>query len=182
MINKLESKLWYQELKGKVDDNILAYQDKRGYFWDKVNPEHLRYFKSNCCNHPFTNHLALGLMVMSNENLDPMTIYGVNIAVSIGLKNLFQELKLASVNDFDVDIHLSNYLRGEILPAHSDHKRSEFFRFYKSEVKHVQKWYETKLKKEQQEVFAPFLFPQTYLEPRDFKVTKSAIENAKNKR
>ncbi|WP_228416498.1 hypothetical protein [Bacillus thuringiensis] len=76
MINKLESKLWYQELKGKVDDNILAYQDKRGYFWDKVNPEHLRYFKSNCCNHPFTNHLALGLMVMSNENLDPMTIYG----------------------------------------------------------------------------------------------------------
>ncbi|KNH42119.1 MULTISPECIES: tyrosine-type recombinase/integrase [Bacillus] len=182
MINKLETKLWYQELKGKVDDNILAYQDKRGYFWDKVNPEHLRYFKSNCCNHPFTNHLALGLMVMSNENLDPMTIYGVNIAVSIGLKNLFQELKIASVNDFDVDIHLSNYLRGEILPSHSDHKRSEFFRFYKSEVKHVQKWYGTKLKKEQQEVFAPFLFPQTYLEPRDFKVTKAAIENAKNKR
>ncbi len=38
----IENKLWYQELKDKVDNNILAYQDKRDYFWDKVNPEHLR--------------------------------------------------------------------------------------------------------------------------------------------
>ena len=44
--DELESKLWYQELKDKVDNNILAYQDKRDYFWDKVNPEHLRYFKT----------------------------------------------------------------------------------------------------------------------------------------
>ena len=46
MTDELESKLWYQELKDKVDNNILAYQDKRDYFWDKVNPEHLRYFKT----------------------------------------------------------------------------------------------------------------------------------------
>ena len=52
MTDELESKLWYQELKDKVDNNILAYQDKRDYFWDKVNPEHLRYFKNNCCGYP----------------------------------------------------------------------------------------------------------------------------------
>ena len=46
MTDELESKLWYQELKDKVDNNILAYQDKRDYFWDKVNPEHLRYLKT----------------------------------------------------------------------------------------------------------------------------------------
>ena len=40
MIDELESKLWYQELKDKVDDSILVYQDKRGYLWDKVNPEY----------------------------------------------------------------------------------------------------------------------------------------------
>ena len=45
VIDDLESKLWYQGLKGEVDDSILAYQDKRGYMWDKVNPEHLRYSK-----------------------------------------------------------------------------------------------------------------------------------------
>ena len=51
MIDELESKLWYQELQDKVDNNILVYQDKRGYFWDNVHPGHLRYFKNNCCGY-----------------------------------------------------------------------------------------------------------------------------------
>ena len=182
VIDELENKLWYQVLKGEVDDNILAYQDKRGYLWDKVNSEHLRYFKNNCCGYPFTNHLALGLMVLSNQNLDPKTIYRIISAINASLKELFQELKLASVNDFDVDTHLSDYLRGEILPSHSDYKRSSFFKHYKSMVKKVHKWYETKLTEEQKEVFAPFLLPRTYLDSRDFNVEKSAKEAAKSKR
>ena len=39
MIDEVESKPWYQVLKGKVDDNILAYKDKQGYLWEKVNPK-----------------------------------------------------------------------------------------------------------------------------------------------
>ncbi|PGB34974.1 site-specific integrase [Bacillus toyonensis] len=182
MIDELESKLWYQGLKGKVDDNILSYQDKRGYFWEKVNSEHLCYFKNNCCGYPFTNHLALGLMVESNRNLNPKTIYADLKVLSIGLRKIFLELKLASVNDFDVDIHLSNYLRREILPSHSDNKRSSFFSRYKSVVNKVQKWHSTKLIREQQEAFAPFLLPRTYLDSRDFNVTKSATKAAQSKR
>ncbi|PHC38343.1 integrase [Bacillus pseudomycoides] len=182
MNDELENKLWYQELKDKVDKNILAHQDKRDYFWDKVNPEHLRYFKNKCCGYPFTNHLALGLMVISNQNLDPKTIRADLGGISIGLKQIFQELKLASVNDFDIDIHLSDYLRREILPSHSDNKRSQFFKKYKNVVKKVQKWHSTKLTREQQEVFAPFLLPRTYLDGRDFNVGKSAKEAAKSKR
>lgn len=182
MTDELESKLWYQELKNKVDNNILAYQDKRDYFWDKVNPEHLRYFKNNCCGYPFTNQLALGLMVISNQNLDPKTIYAQLVRMNSGLKQFFQELKLASINDFDVDIHLSDYLRGEILSSHSDNKRSTFYTCYKNFVKKVHKWHLNKLKKEQQEFFARFLLPQTYLDVRDFKVNKSVKEAAKSKR
>lgn len=182
MTDELESKLWYQELKDKVDNNILAYQDKRDYFWDKVNPEHLRYFKNNCCGYPFTNHLALGLMVISNQNLDPKTIDSHLGTIYIGLKQIFQELKLANVNDFDVDIHLSDYLRREILPSHSDSKRSQFFTRYKNVAKKVQKWHSTKLIRKQQEVLAPFLFPRTYLDGRDFNVRKSAKEAAQSKR
>ena len=74
VMDELENKPWYQVLKGDVEDNILAYQDKRDYLWDKVDSEHLRYFKNNCCGYPFTNHLALGLIVLSNQNLDPKTI------------------------------------------------------------------------------------------------------------
>ena len=135
VIDELENKLWYQVLKGEVDDNILAFHDKRCCSWDKVNSEHLRYFKNNCCGYPFTNHLALGLMVISNQNLDPMSINTTLRNVSVVLKELFQELKLASVDDFDVDTHLSDYLRMEILPSHSDYKRSFFFKSYKSFVK-----------------------------------------------
>ena len=182
IIDELESKLWYQELEGKVEYNILVYQDKRGYFWDKVNPMHLRYFKNNCCGYPFTNHLALGLMVVSNTNLGTKSVHNILVIVNIGLRELFQELKLVSINDFDVDTHLSDYLRGEILPSHSDDKRSRFFNLYKSVVKKVHKWYETKLTKEQQEVFAPFLLPKTSLDSRDFNVGKSAKEAAKSKR
>ncbi|PGF22576.1 integrase [Bacillus thuringiensis] len=182
MIDELKSKLWYQDLKGKVDDKILTYQDKRGYFWDKVNPVHLRYFKNNCCGYPFTNHLALGLMVISNKNLNLKSIYANLAKISVCLKQLFQEIKLASLNDFDVDIHLSDYLRREILPSHSDNKRSDFFTKYKNVVKSVQKWYSTKLTREQQEVFTPFLLPQTHLESRDFKVNKTAKDASKRKR
>lgn len=182
MIDELKSKLWYQDLKGKVDDNILAYQDKRGYLWDEVNPEHLRYFENNSCGYPFTNHLALGLMVSSNQNLNPKTVYNELRFVNVGLKELFRELELASVNDFDVDIHLSDYLRGEILPSHSDSKKSLFYNVYKGVFKKVHKWYSTKLTKERQEVFAPFLLPRTYLDSRDFNVIKSATKAAKSKR
>lgn len=182
VIDELESKLWYQELKGKVDDNILVYQDKRGYLWDKVNAQHLRYFKNNCCGYPFTSHLALVLMVISNQNLDPKTIHSNLVILSTGIRELFQKLKIASVNDFDVDIHLSDYLRGELLPSHSDNKRSRFFMLYKTATKKVQKWHSTKLTKEQQEVFAPFLLPRTHLEGGEFKAGKAAKEDAKNKR
>ncbi|OES45121.1 site-specific integrase [Domibacillus iocasae] len=177
-----ELELWYQQLKSKVDDNILLYQDKRGYLWDKVHPAHLRYFKNNCCGYPFTNHLALVLMLTSNQNLDPKTI-SINLQVlNIVLRSLFQELKVASVHDFDVDIHLSDYLRGEILPSHSDHKKSAFFGHYKTTVKKMQSWHSTKLTKEQQEVFAPFLLPQTHLDSKDFKVAKAAKKSAQSKR
>ena len=182
VIDKLESKRWYQELKNKINDDILLYQDKRGYLWDKVNPEHLRYFKNNCCGYSFTNHLSLGLIVLSNQNLDPKTVLQILSDVYRGLRELFQELKLASVRDFDVDIHLSNYLRKEILPSHSDNKRDRFFRLYKILSKKVHKWHWTKLTTEQQEIFVPFLLPQTYLEVRDFNVGKLANEAAKRKR
>ncbi|MGE7633638.1 site-specific integrase [Bacillus paramycoides] len=182
MIDELESKLWYQELKGKVDDNILAYQDKGGYFWDKVNSEHLRYFKNNSCGYPFTNHLALGLMISSNQNLNPKTVYIELQSISASLKTIFQSLKLASVNDFDVDIHLSNYLRGEILTSDSDYKRSKFFILYKSVIKKVHKWHGNKLTEEQKEAFVPFLLPKTYLDSKDFKVNQTVREAAKRKR
>ncbi|GAB6432030.1 hypothetical protein bcgnr5383_02250 [Bacillus cereus] len=182
MIDELESKLWYQELQDKVDNNILVYQDKRGYFWDNVHSVHLRYFKNNCCGYLFTNHLALGLMVHSNANLNPQTIYNGIHVVSNTLKEFFNELKLTSVNGFDIDIHLSDYLRREILPSHSDHKRSTFYTWYKIFVKKVHKWHLTKLKKEQQEFFATFLLPQTCLDIREFKVNKSVKEATKSKR
>ena len=155
MTDELESKLWYQELKDKVDNNILAYQDKRDYFWDKVNPEHLRYFKNNCCGYPFTNHLALGLMVISNQNLDPKTIDSHLGTIYIGLKQIFQELKLANVNDFDVDIHLSDYLR-EILPPIRIAREVNSLLGIKM-LQKVQKWHSTKLIRKQQEVLALFI-------------------------
>ena len=182
VMDELENKPWYQVLNDEVEHNILVYEDKRGYLWEKVNSEHLRYFKNNCCGYPFTNHLALGLMILSNQNLEPKSISDIFQRLNVGLKELFQALKLASVNDFDANAHLSDYLREEILPSHSNNKRSKFFSDYKSMVKKVHKWYETKLTEEQREVFASFLFPRTYLDSRDFNVGKLAKEAAKSKR
>ncbi|WP_318283086.1 site-specific integrase [Priestia megaterium] len=182
VMDELESKQWYRELKGKVDDEILLYQDKRGYLWDKVHSEHLRYFTNNCCGYPFTNHLALVLIVMSNRNLIARTIYNRFQIVYLGLKAIFQELKLASIHDFDADIYMSDYLRGETLPSHSAGQRSRFFQLYKAWVRKVHMWSSTKLTTEQQEMFAPFLLPQTTLDSRDFNVTKLVAEATKSKR
>ena len=142
VMDELENKPWYQVLKDEVEDNILVYQDKRGYLWEKVNSEHLRYFKNNCCGYPFTNHLALGLMILSNQNLEPKSIYRYFPKLKCWSQGTISRLKLASVNDFDANTHLSDYLREEILPSHSDNKRSKFFSDYKSMVKKVHKWYQ----------------------------------------
>ncbi|MFF2878509.1 site-specific integrase [Gottfriedia sp. NPDC057991] len=182
MIDELGHKEWYQELKGDVDEVILTYQDKRGYLWDRVNPVHIRYFKNNSCDFIFTNHLALGLMLMSNTTLDSKSIYLSLTTINVNLKKLCYELKLASVNDFEVDVHFSEYLRGEILPSQSDYTKSYFFVKYKDLAKKVYKWFETKLDKEKKEIFSPYLFRMTHLDVRDFKIMKSARESGENKR
>lgn len=182
MIEKLESKQWYQDLNGKVSEAILTYQDKRGYLWENVNLEHLRYFKHNCCGYPFTSHLALILMILSNKNFDPKSVIRYLETIYGGLKKIFQELKLTSFDHFDVNIYLSDYLRGEILPLDSNAMRNRFFSHYKSTTKRIYKWFMTKLTEEQQEVFSSFLLPQTILDSRDFQVGKATDEARKSKR
>ena len=119
-------------------------------------------------------------MVISNQNLDPKTIDSHLGTIYIGLKQIFQELKLANVNDFDVDIHLSDYLRREILPPIRIAREVNSLLGIKM-LQKVQKWHSTKLIRKQQEVLA-FLFPRTYLDGRDFNVRKSAKEVAQSKR
>ena len=101
-------------------------------------------------------------MVISNQNLDPKTIDSHLGTIYIGLKQIFQELKLANVNDFDVDIHLSDYLRREILPSHSDSKRSQFFTRYKNVAKSAEVAFD-QVDKEATRSLGPFLFPLNIL-------------------
>ena len=119
-------------------------------------------------------------MVISNQNLDPKTIDSHLGTIYIGLKQIFQELKLANVNDFDVDIHLSDYLRRDS-PSHSDSKRSQFFTRYKNVAKSAEVAFD-QVDKEATRSLGPFLFPRTYLDGRDFNVRKSAKEGAQSKR
>ncbi|WP_257143366.1 hypothetical protein [Bacillus cereus] len=51
---------FYEELTGKVDENILRLRDSRGVFLlDKLNQTPIKYFRNQCLDTPWQNQLLL---------------------------------------------------------------------------------------------------------------------------
>jgi len=57
-------------------------------------------------------------------------------------RELFPALGLASMGDWDSDVHLPAYLTGAVLPAHSQTRRTAFWSYYSSMATHGRRWHE----------------------------------------
>ena len=82
------------------------------------------------------------------------------------------------MEEFDVEIHMYQYLKGDVLPNDSYNKRYELLRKYKSISYSTQKWLNNKLNLEEKEFFTQFLLSPLSYDSRDFSFQKLAKEQS----
>lgn len=183
VIEAIPTSVGYPRLKGKVDDNILHLQDARGMFLlDKVTERILKYFINNCVDKPWCNHILFALFVETDRNLNPQSILNTFTSILTRMSELFRVYSLHEMNEFDVDVHIYPYLKGEIFPEHSNSKRTEFLKRYKALSYITMKWYTQKLNSDQQAYFEKYLLPIPSFDSRDFSFTKLALDQAQSNR
>lgn len=182
LINKPQSP-FYEQLLGKVDDQLLHLQDARGIFYlDKIHEKNLNHYIRNIAEKPWNNHLLLAIYVDVDKNLDVQTIRKSMGIIHSRLNNIFESFHLNSMKEFDVERHLYEYLKGSIYQEHSDVMRSNCLSCFKAVSYGAKKWILSKLNNEQQSYFEQYLIPMQSYDSRDFSFTKSAKEQAQNTR
>lgn len=116
------------------------------------------YLKRNVVGHLWVNHMVLLVSVLFSHNLQYKTVLEHLGVIHRGLANLFAAFHLQTMMDWNVDIHLTLYLKGEVLEAHSSHQRLAFWKSYLGVARHLRRWV-TGLPEELQERYRPYLLP-----------------------
>ncbi|GAB1790306.1 hypothetical protein PMEGAPR54_30760 [Priestia megaterium] len=174
---------FYSQLVGKVEDNILHLQDKRNVFLlDKLDARNIKSFINNSLQQPWNNHILLIMFICGDKQLDTITIKNQILAINVRLKNIFNAFHLKDMDEFRVEIHLYQYLRGIIFPEHSPNTRRELLKTYKSMAYTTKKWISSRLPIEQQAYFERFLLDLPSFNSRDFSFSKLALDARHNTR
>jgi hypothetical protein len=116
------------------------------------------YVQNNLVGRPWCDHLVLLAAVLYSLNIQYRTIYDALSALHCGLTDLFTELTLQSMTDWEVDKHLSLYLSGQVLTAHTAGQRVTFWKRYLAGSRHLKRWLAS-LPMEQQTLYRPFVLP-----------------------
>lgn len=174
---------FYEQLLGKVDDQLLHLQDARGIFlFDKVHERNMYYYIRNVLDKPWNNHLLFSVLVYADKNADVQSINNMYKKICTRLQDLFDVFYLNKIQEFDVETHMYQYLKGAYYQEHSDNMRAEFLSWYRAMSYNTKKWITSKLSNEQQLYFEQYLLPMPSYDSRDFTFTKSAKEQAHNTR
>nr|WP_318241030.1 site-specific integrase [Ureibacillus galli] len=174
---------FYEQLLGKVDEQLLHLQDARGiYLLDKINERNMNYYIRNVVDKPWNNHLLLSVLVYTDKKADVRSISILIENLNPRFNNLFEVFQLNNITKFNVETHMYQYLKGLIYQEHSDNMRANLLQWYRSVSYNTKKWITSTLNNEQQSYFEQFLFQMPTYDSRDFSFTKSAKEQAQNTR
>jgi integrase len=174
---------FYNQLLGKVDDQLLHLKDTRGVFLlDKAPETSLSYFIRNVIEKPWKEHLLFIMFVYTDRQNDARTVLLALQTLNPKLTFIFDEFVIREMKDFDVETHMYQYLIGFIFKEHTDNMRAELLRHYRGSSYQTKKWLTSKLNSDQQSYFKQFLFQMPSYDSRDFSFTKSAKEQAQNTR
>ncbi|WP_342567774.1 site-specific integrase [Psychrobacillus sp. FSL K6-4046] len=174
---------FYEQLMGRVDEQLLYLHDTRGaFFLDKVHETNLKYYTNLVIDKPWKNHLLLSIFVYVDRNSDVKTITDLIYTVNARLRNLFEAFQLSNMAEFNVETDMYQYLKGSIFQEHSDDMRASFLSRYRSVSYFTKKWITSKLNSDQQSYFDQYLFHMPSYDSSDFSFTKSSKEQAKNTR
>lgn len=174
---------FYEQILGKVDEQLLHLQDARGTFLlDKVHERSLKYYFRQVIDKPWNNHLLLAVFINTDINLDARYILEITKNINLRLKNLFENFHLIDMEKFDTETHMYQYLKGLIYQEHSDSMRNEFLWRYRAVSYSTKKWITSKLNIEQRSYYEKFLFPMPSYDSSDFSFYKASKEKAQNTR
>src|SRR5437879_1318533 len=110
------------------------------------------YVRNNLLGCPWLNHLVLLAAVLSSQNVQCKTLLGYLSGLHCGLSELFGALDLQSMDQWEVDKHLSLYLNGQVLSENTSSQRIVFWRLYCAGSRHLKRWLSS-LPNDQQECY-----------------------------
>src|SRR6266566_405247 len=116
------------------------------------------YVLRNLVGSPWNNHLVLLVAVLYSQNIQYRTIENYLSVLHPGFLDLFAELGLQSMTEWEVDTHLTLYLSGQVLDTHSASQRVGFWRNYQSASRHLKRWL-SQLPASQQRQYRPYVLP-----------------------
>lgn len=174
---------FYEQLVDKVDNQILRLQDtRRKFLLDKIDVTPLKYFVNQILDKPWKNHILFGMLVYADKNTDARTIYNFIQVINSRLRELFNTFHLTNMEEFNVEVHMYQYLKGAIFPEHSNNMRRVLLNEYRPVAYSTKKWLIAKVAVKKQAYFEQFLFPIPFYDPRDFSSSKLALEERHNTR
>lgn len=155
---KTEAAQDWQCLTGKVAPEVLCAPKTD---WGAVHKRTVAYLASNVADQPWASHLALTAAVLTARRLDVSTVQHALSTVNSRLKALFQALGLQQMEQWEPEEHVLAYLKGELLPEHTQSQRADFWRRYDSASKQMGYWLET-LPQAERPIYEPWVLPSVH--------------------
>jgi hypothetical protein len=151
----------WSRLQGKVADCILIAPKTGGDpsgNWLKVHNRVVTYLEKSVVGKLWLNHLALIAAIMTAQRRQVNTVSNTISVINCRFCELFPALDLLTIDDWDVEIHMPMYLKGDVLPRDSRSKRVRFYLRYKGVTKLVWGWFKT-LSDSDKKLYQDFVLP-----------------------
>lgn len=150
-------------LKGKIADEVFT-APKIGFDPDgraaapQVNSRIVGYLERTIAGKPWANHLALAVLVLTAHRLDAASLSNNLGQLHPRFIKLFKALGLKSMEQWNPNVHIPLYLRGEVVEGDSTCERLGFLAVYKNIQRHESKWLQT-LPPASRQLYGQFCLP-----------------------
>jgi hypothetical protein len=155
----------WQQLHGQCAPEVLCAPKTWGDPFSSTQmapPENVQatvgYVLRNLVGRPWNNHLVLLVAVLYSQNIQYRTIVAYLSTLHPGFSELFAVLDLKDMTQWQVDTHLTQYLSGQVLPAHTATQRVVFWKQYQAASRHLKRWL-SQLPDAQQQQYRPYVLP-----------------------
>ncbi len=136
----------WEILTGRIAPEVLSAPKTGGDLsggWLPVHERIVRYLLRHVVGQPWKDHLTLIAAVLSARNRDVSTVELIVQSLQVRFSRLLPALGLKAMDEWNADLHIPKYLKGEVLPEESSHMRFSFLRHYSSATKQVWYWFNT---------------------------------------
>ena len=136
----------WEGLEGKIASEVLhaprtAGDPESKGMWPSVHRRIVIYLENNVVGRPWANHLALLASVLVSRRRDVSTVKDALLNLHVRFTELFAELHVETMDEWDANRYMPAYLRGEVRPQETKATRLRFWQAYHASAKQLQVWF-----------------------------------------